>query len=75
LVCTSDALIVLQIMRRGKFDGGNLNRRHIIDDPAVADHSILQIGAPGDAVPGRSDAWRTREPGQAIRTQLTLIPQ
>jgi len=26
-----------------------LNRRHFIDDPAVADRSKLRIGAPGDA--------------------------
>lgn len=27
-----------------------LNRRHFIDDPAVADRSNLRIGTPGDAL-------------------------
>jgi predicted nucleic acid-binding protein len=38
-----------------------LNRRHFIDDPAVADRSKLRIGTPGDAL-----AWARRylaEPG------------
>ena len=32
-----------------------LNRRHFIDDPAVADRSKLRIGTPGDAL-----AWARR---------------
>jgi hypothetical protein len=32
-----------------------LNRRHFIDDPAVADRSELRIGTPGDAL-----AWARR---------------
>jgi hypothetical protein len=74
-MCTSDAHIVLQIGRCGKFDGGNLNRRHLIDDPALADRSKFRIGTPGAALPGRGGAWRWRETSQAIRTQITLIRQ
>jgi hypothetical protein len=33
-----------------------LNRRHFIDDPAVAAHSGLRIGTPGDAL-----AWVREE--------------
>ena len=32
-----------------------LNRRHFIDDPAVADRSKLRIGTPGDTL-----AWARR---------------
>ncbi|MFC2046184.1 PIN domain-containing protein [Chloroflexota bacterium] len=37
-----------------------LNRRHFIDDPAVADRSKLRIGTPGDAL-----AWVRRSLAEA----------
>ena len=39
-----------------------LNRRHFIDDPAVAEHSGLRIGTPGDAL-----AWVREQPAAGER--------
>jgi predicted nucleic acid-binding protein len=51
----ADAPIVVAAMRVKTDYLVTLNRRHFIDDPAVADRSKLRIGTPGDAL-----AWVRR---------------
>ena len=51
----ADVPIVVAAMRVKTDYLVTLNRRHFIDDPAVADRSGLRIGTPGDAL-----AWARR---------------
>lgn len=53
----ADVPIVVAAMQAGTDYLVTLNRRHFVDDPAVATRSGLRIGAPGDAL-----AW--------VRTQI-----
>jgi predicted nucleic acid-binding protein len=46
----ADVPIVVAAMRSKTDYLVTLNRRHFIDDPAVADRSGLRIGTPGDAL-------------------------
>jgi predicted nucleic acid-binding protein len=51
----ADVPIIVAAMRVKTDYLVTLNRRHFIDDPAVADRSKLRIGTPGDAL-----AWARR---------------
>lgn len=46
----ADVPIVVAAMQAGTDYLVTLNRRHFVDDPAVATRSGLRIGAPGDAL-------------------------
>jgi len=46
----ADVPIVLAAMRAGVDFLVTLNRRHFVDDPAVASKAGLRVGAPGDAL-------------------------
>ena len=50
IVHQADVPIVVAAMQRRTDYLVTLNRRHFIDDPAVADRSKLRIGTPGDAL-------------------------
>jgi predicted nucleic acid-binding protein len=50
IVHQADVPIIVAAMRVKTDYLVTLNRRHFLDDPAVADRSKLRIGAPGDAL-------------------------
>jgi predicted nucleic acid-binding protein len=60
----ADVPILVAAMQAGVDYLVTLNRRHFIDDPAVAERSRLRIGMPGDAL-----AWLREEGATSVASE------